>query len=97
MSEPAKDEADLVQCMAKAMHNVVYEGQSQWGSIGRIEQFYREMEAYAALAAIRAAGWAVVPQRQPTLEMLNAAHALKNPGNRDIYEAMIAAAPGVEP
>jgi hypothetical protein len=29
----------------------------------KIEQAYREMEADAALAAIRAAGWAVVPAR----------------------------------
>jgi len=73
MSEPAKDEAELVQSMAKAMHNVVYEGQSQWDSIGRIEQFYREMEAYAALDAIRAAGWEVAPQTE--LDTLRAENA----------------------
>ena len=97
MSEPAKDEADLVKCMAKAMHDSVYQGETKWEDTRKFERYYREAEAEAALVAIRAAGWAVVPQRQPTLKMLNAAHALKNPGNRDIYEAMIAAAPGWKP
>jgi hypothetical protein len=63
MSEPAKDETDLVQCMAKAMHDSVYGGESAWMDVSKIEQSYREMEADAALAAIRAAGWAVVPAR----------------------------------
>ena len=61
MSNPAKDEADLVQCMAKAMHDSVYGGQRDWMDASKFERLYREMEADAALAAIRAAGWAVVP------------------------------------
>jgi len=62
MSEPAKDEADLVKCMAKAMHDSVYGAESAWMDVSKIEQSYREMEAEAALAAIRAAGWTVVPR-----------------------------------
>jgi hypothetical protein len=61
MSEPAKDKTDLVQRMAKAMHDSVYGGESAWMDVSKIEQSYREMEADAALAAIRAAGWVVVP------------------------------------
>jgi hypothetical protein len=64
MSNPAKDEADLVQCMAKAMHDSVYGGESAWMDVSKIEQSYREMEADAALAAIRAAGWEVAPQTE---------------------------------
>jgi len=73
MSEPAKDEADLVQCMAKAMHDSVYGGESAWMDVSKTEQSYREMEADAALAAIRAAGWAVVPQTE--LDTLRAENA----------------------
>ena len=61
MSEPAKDEADLVKCMAKAMHDSVYQGETRWEDTRKFERYYREAEAEAALAAIRAAGWAVVP------------------------------------
>jgi hypothetical protein len=81
MTKPAKNEAELMERVAEALY----------------DNYDLDLPTSFTLAAIRAAGWAVVPQRQPTLEMLNAAHALKNPGNRDIYEAMIAAAPGVEP
>jgi len=71
VSNPAKDEADLVQCMAKAMHDSVYGGESAWVDVSKIERSYREMEADAALAAIRAAGWAVVPV-EPTEGMRRA-------------------------
>ena len=81
MSEPAKDKAELMERVAEALY----------------DNYDLDLPMSFTLAAIRAAGWAVVPQRQPTLEMLNAAHALKNPGNRDIYEAMIAAALGQKP
>jgi hypothetical protein len=63
MSEPAKDEAELIERMAKAMHDSVYSGQSAWMDASKFERLYREREADAALAAIRAAGWAVVPAR----------------------------------
>jgi hypothetical protein len=97
MSEPAKDETDLVQCMAKAMHDSVYGGESAWMDVSKIEQSYREMEADAALAAIRAAGWAVVPV-EPTREMLRAGY--DESGGRaviGIWEAMLETAPGVKP
>ena len=81
VSEPAKDKAELMERVAEALY----------------DNYDLDLPMSFTLAAIRAAGWAVVPQRQPTLEMLNAAHALKNPGNRDIYEAMIAAALGMKP
>jgi hypothetical protein len=74
MSEPAKDETDLVQCMAKAMHDSVYKGQTKWEDTRKFERYYREAEADAALAAIRAAGWAVVPQTK--LDCLRADNAL---------------------
>jgi len=103
MTEPAKDEADLVQCMAKAMHDSVYGGESAWMDVSKIEQSYREMEADAALAAIRAAGWAVVPV-EPTEEMLDIGTShIFQPGATwhkcagDAYRAMLAAAPGVKP
>jgi len=86
VSEPAKDEADLVQCMAKAMHDSVYGGESAWMDVSKTEQSYREMEADAALAAIRAAKWAVVPVAE--LDILRAENArlreaLKNLLDRD--------------
>jgi hypothetical protein len=64
MSEPAKDKTDLVQRMARAMHELVYGKESAWMDSSKIEQSYREMEADAILAAIRAAGWAVVPKTE---------------------------------
>ena len=93
MSEPAKDEADLIKCMAKAMHDSVYKGQTKWEDTRKFERYYREAEAEAALAAIRAAGWAVVPIK-PTNEMIWAG-CVGSPG--PIYAAMLAAAPGVKP
>ena len=99
MSEPAKDEADLVQCMAKAMHDSVYGGEFAWMDVSKTEQSYREMEADAALAAIRAAGWVVVPV-EPTEEMLN---GFSEPNGYICsldWEAILAASPmppGVKP
>jgi hypothetical protein len=110
MSEPAKDETKLRDCMAKAMHDSVYNGQSAWMDVSKIEQSYREMEADAALAAIRAAGWAVVPV-EATDEMLWAGENLPAPLwemensdhsqfvlslRRAEWAAMLAAAPGGE-
>jgi hypothetical protein len=64
----------------------------------KFERLYREMEADAALAAIRAAGWAVVPV-EPTDEMFEAGHeeVLGGSGVIATYRAMLAAAPGVKP
>jgi hypothetical protein len=111
MSKPAKDETKLRDCMAKAMHDSVYNGQSAWMDVSKIEQSYRKMEADAALAAIRAAGWAVVPV-EPTDEMLWAADRapvptweMDNPDHVDFvlfavrraeWAAMLKAAPGVK-
>jgi hypothetical protein len=84
MSEPAKDEADLVQCMAKAMHDSVYKGQTKWEDTRKFERYYREAEAEAALAAIRAAGWAVVPQTE--LDDLRAENARLREALEEIAE-----------
>jgi hypothetical protein len=112
MSEPAKDKTDLVQRMAKTMHDLVYGKESAWMDASKIEQSYREMEADAVLAAIRAAGWAVVPV-EPTEAMLWAADRapaptweMDNPDHAEFvlfavrraeWIAMIKSAPGVEP
>ena len=92
MSEPAKDEAELIGAIA-------------WVTGG-------DHAAKVALAAIRAAGWAVVPV-EPTDEMLCAADRapaplweMDNPDHVDFvlfcvrraeWAAMLAAAPGVKP
>jgi hypothetical protein len=73
MSEPAKDEAELVERIACSI------------------------PAWSLLAAIRAAGWAVVPV-DPTREMLRAGY--DESGGRaviGIWEAMLETAPGVKP
>ena len=84
MSEPAKDEAELISTLS-------YE-------IGT-------RTARAALAAIRAAGWAVVPV-EPTEEIqaaiIDAAFGIECITEDDdaakIYQAaMLAAAPGLQP
>jgi len=56
MSKPAKDEAELIRRM---------EEKSNWDS-----EWHYQIAPTDALAAIRAAGWAVVPV-EPTEEMLN--------------------------
>jgi hypothetical protein len=83
MSEAAKDEAELIEWVA---NNVT------WYS----HHYYAN--ARSALAAIRAAGWAVVPV-EPTDEMFEAGHeeVLGDSGVIATYRAMIAAAPGVKP
>ena len=77
MSEPAKDEAELISTIA-------------WVTGGHA--------AKVALAAIRAAGWAVVPV-EPTGEMFEAGHEefWEGKGVVETYRAMLAAAPGVKP
>jgi hypothetical protein len=100
MSEPAKDEADLVKCMAKALHDSFYKGQTKWEDTGKFERYYREVKAEAAIAAIRAAGWAVVP----VALMEEAADVLEDVIIQGCEEelpaairAMLAAAPEVKP
>jgi hypothetical protein len=81
MSEPAKDEADLIGTIAWAIFEL---------------NCSADGAAKAALAAIRAAGWAVVPV-EPTREMLRAGY--EESGGRaviSIWEAMVETAPGGE-
>jgi hypothetical protein len=100
MSEPAKDEAELIEWVA---NNVT------WYS----HHYYAN--ARSALDAIRAAGWAVVPvalmeEAVEELEEMNDSHyhhREKYPDEQRRYErdmelprairAMLAAAPGVKP
>ena len=97
MNEPAKDEADLIGAIA-------------WAIFGL--NCTADGAAKAALAAIRAAGWAVVPV-EPTEAMLWAAdrapaptEEMDNPDHVDFvlfalrraeWAAMLSAAPGLEP
>jgi hypothetical protein len=85
MSEPAKDEAELIKAIALAA--------LEYGAANLT------MDDLAAdtLAAIRAAGWVVVPV-EPTREMLRAGY--DESGGRaviGIWEAMLETAPGVKP
>jgi hypothetical protein len=92
MSEPAKDEAELLERILQAIWHDCDEGLAEANP------------AIAALAAIRAAGWAVVPV-EPTEEIRDA--IIDATFNMDyiaddeavkIYQAVIkAAAPGVKP
>ena len=118
MSNVAKDEAELIERMAEGLHND-YDlnlPEKYRGSFRTV----RPPESCdiiigsvtAVLAAIRAAGWAVVPV-EPTDEMLWAADRapaptweLDNPDHVDFvlfavrraeWVAMLAAAPGVKP
>ena len=83
MSEPAKDEAELLEQVANTV---------TWYS------HHSNANARNAIAAIRAAGWAVVPVK-PTDKMFEAGHeeALGGCGVIATYRAMLAAAPGVKP
>ena len=84
MSEPAKDEAELIALIADVLSS---------NSLG----FTHHGQAVRAIAAIRAAGWAVVPA-EPTGEMFEAGHEefWEGKGIVDTYRAMLAAAPGVK-
>jgi hypothetical protein len=98
MSEPAKDEAELIEQVALAILDY-----------GVINNTISTL-ATSALAAIRAAGWAVVPV-EPTLQMLrrglddaginwreaSECEQLSDEEGLRIYRAMLEAAPGVKP
>jgi hypothetical protein len=96
MSEPAKDEGELAVRMA----DTIWSGQGQRADVMEIALMLE------AVAAIRKAGWAVVPA-EPTEEIQDAIiHAMDDAGYitaneheaAKIYRAaMIAAAPGVKP
>jgi len=77
MSKPAKDEAELMERVAEALY----------------DNYDLDLPMSFTLAAIRAAGWAVVPV-EPTEAMLLAARHFKA---RKFYRDMIAAAPEVKP
>jgi hypothetical protein len=95
MTEPAKDEAELMDRVAKA-----FCCPSPSGCIDNIncDRLGFQIDAIRAIAAIRAAGWAVVPV-EPTGEMFEAGHEefWEGKGIVDTYRAMLAAAPGVKP
>lgn len=67
MSEPAKDEANIVEIMAKAHRDCWRDREGlraetrDWPDITGGEHLDCIAQMEAALAAIRAAGWAVVP------------------------------------
>lgn len=96
--EPAKDEAELIQWMAKGICCGNLSCENKDCPVDPI------CNAYNALAAIRAAGWAVVPV-EPTFAMRSEGSVamvkldyLPSPGEvESIYRAMLAAAPGVKP
>ena len=93
MTEPAKDEAELLDAMVDAIWDHLMP-ETRWTAKPYVERDLR--------AAIRAAGWAVVPV-EPTEEMIRATdrdeHFLWT--NDEItkwqWKAMLAAAPGVKP
>ena len=94
MTEPAKDEAELMERIAKA-----FCCPSPSGCVDNIncDRLCFKIDAIRALAAIRAAGWAVVPQ-EPTRAMLMAGY--DESGGRaviSIWEAMLETAPGAKP
>jgi len=89
MSEPAKDEAELITAIAWEILEL---------------DCTADHAAKVALAAIRKAGWAVVPV-EPTEKMLTAGieadyvwrHNSENARIKAILQDMLAAAPGVKP
>jgi hypothetical protein len=108
MSEPAKDEAELAERIAarhyteRLMLDGARPGRT-WANLPQDERMMLVEDAKCDLAAIRAAGWAVVPV-EPTEEMLDIGTShIFQPGATwhkcagDAYRAMIEAAPGVKP
>jgi len=101
MSEPAKDEAELVDAMVDAIWEYLTP-ETRWTAKPYVERDLR--------AAIRKAGWAVVPV-EPTGPMVrhglegadinwreaSADEGLSDDEVKRIYRAMLAAAPGVKP
>jgi len=91
MSEPAKDEAELAELaeLVERVSHAIWENCDEGVAMDSI--------AISAIAAIRAAWWAVVPIK-PTREMLRAGY--DESGGRSvigIWEAMLEAAPEVKP
>ena len=104
MSEPAKDEAELMERVGEEIRkSFIQPGCCMEDTGCQIGPCFCSQEAgKAVLAAIRAAGWAVVPV-EPTKEMLWAANGADwyAPPERltwaDGYRLMLAAAPGAKP
>ena len=88
MSEPAKDEAELVKQIATDVQRSIRDG-AKFDAI-----------AVSALAAIRAAGWAVVPV-EPTWKMIrvmdNYDDMMQDETTIQLWKDMLAAAPEVKP
>jgi hypothetical protein len=85
MSEPAKDEAELMERVAEALY----------------DNYDLDLPMSFTLAAIRAAGWAVVPV-EPTDKMLESVLRADWASHTDLhwadaYRIMLAAAPEVKP
>ena len=106
MTEPAKDEAELVEVMAKAHRECWRDREGlrvatrDWPDITVAQHLDCIAQMEAALAAIRAAGWVVVPV-EPTDEMRSAINRADWSSDTDLhwsdgYRIMIAAAPGGE-
>ena len=106
MSKPAKDEAELVEQMAMAMtkhfsmNNAPHMSGNPLNRLGVMERRRLDDATHAALAAIREAGWAVVPV-EPTDKMLEAILRADWTSHNDLlwadgYRIMLAAAPGVK-
>jgi hypothetical protein len=110
MSEPAKDEAELIERMAEGLHdyhdlNIPEKYRGSFRTVRPPESCDIIVGTVTAvLAAIRAAGWAVVPvepnfnmESEGSVAMVKLGY-LSSPGEvAEIYRAMLAAAPGVEP
>jgi hypothetical protein len=101
MSEPAKDEAELMERVVVTTCEC-HPGEC-YVKMGEMLCCAEDDKVEAVFAAIRAAGWAVVPV-EPTDEMLDIGTShIFQPGATwhkcagDAYRAMIAAAPGGEP
>jgi hypothetical protein len=87
VSEPAKDEAELIAQITDTLSS---------NSLG----FTHRGQAVRALAAIRAAGWAVVPV-EPTWKMIrvmdNYDDMMQDETTIQLWKDMLAAAPEVKP
>ena len=105
MSEPAKDEAELAEVMAMAMakhfsmNNAPHMSGNPLNRLGALELRRLNDATNAALAAIRAAGWVVVPV-EPTEEMRRATweaqyrfvnSGLSNPKQEEVVQEFVRA------
>jgi hypothetical protein len=106
MTEPAKDDIALLRLVGEEIRQTLTSPPYCMGDTGcNVSPCGCSQEAgKAALAAISAAGWAVVPV-EPTFNMESEGSVamvklgyLPSPGEvAEIYRAMLAAAPGAKP